>query len=86
MGEDGTSLREGDTVRTGPDGRASIEYFDGSLTRRRRGAGVGLYLAREIVRLHHGTIEVESRPGEGSVFHVRLPGPLVAGPIPHARV
>jgi PKD repeat protein len=32
-GEDGTSLREGDTVRTGPDGRASIEYFDGSLTR-----------------------------------------------------
>ena len=32
-GEDGTSLREGDTIRTGPDGRASIEYFDGSLTR-----------------------------------------------------
>ena len=32
-GEDGTSLREGDTVQTGPDGRASIEYFDGSLTR-----------------------------------------------------
>ncbi|MCI0548633.1 MAG: HAMP domain-containing histidine kinase, partial [Candidatus Rokubacteria bacterium] len=58
---------------------------DGGLTRRRRGAGVGLYLAREIVRLHHGTIDVESRPGEGSVFHVRLPGPLVAGPIPDAR-
>jgi len=32
-GQDGTSLREGDTVRTGPDGRASIDYFDGSLTR-----------------------------------------------------
>jgi PKD repeat protein len=32
-GEDGTSLREGDTVRTGPGGRAAIEYFDGSLTR-----------------------------------------------------
>ena len=32
-GEEGTSLREGDTVRTGPDGRAAIEYFDGSLTR-----------------------------------------------------
>jgi signal transduction histidine kinase len=59
---------------------------DGSFTRRRRGAGVGLYLAREIVRLHHGTIEVESQPGEGSVFLVRLPGPLVAGPIPDARV
>lgn len=29
----GQALREGDTVRTGPDGRAAIEYFDGSLTR-----------------------------------------------------
>ena len=27
------SLHEGDTVRTGPTGRASIVYFDGSLTR-----------------------------------------------------
>ena len=31
-GEQGVSLREGDTVRTGVDGRASIEYFDGSET------------------------------------------------------
>ena len=32
-GEEGESLREGDVVRTGTDGRAAIEYFDGSLTR-----------------------------------------------------
>jgi hypothetical protein len=32
-GNDGQSLRRGDSVRTGPDGRAEIEYFDGSLTR-----------------------------------------------------
>ena len=37
------------------------------------GAGVGLYLVREIVRLHNGTVEVESRPGQGSLFSVRLP-------------
>lgn len=30
---DGQSLHEGDMVRTGPDGRASIAYFDGSVTR-----------------------------------------------------
>ena len=30
---DGESLRSGDVVETGTDGRASIEYFDGSLTR-----------------------------------------------------
>jgi signal transduction histidine kinase len=46
---------------------------DGGLTRHRRGAGVGLYMAREIVRLHKGEIEVRSRPGEGTVFSVRLP-------------
>ena len=32
-GEQGTSLRDGDIVRTGRDGRAAIEYFDGSVTR-----------------------------------------------------
>ncbi|MGH2661257.1 MAG: FecR domain-containing protein [Actinomycetota bacterium] len=32
-GAEGDTLRSGDTVRTGPDGRAEIEYFDGSFTR-----------------------------------------------------
>jgi signal transduction histidine kinase len=48
---------------------------DGGLDRRRGGAGIGLYLAREIVRLHHGSIEARSCPGRGSVFSVTLPGP-----------
>jgi len=30
---EGQTLREGDVIRTGPDGRAEIEYFDGSITR-----------------------------------------------------
>jgi signal transduction histidine kinase len=48
---------------------------DGGLDRRRGGAGVGLYLAREIVRLHQGSIEARSRPGQGSVFSISLPRP-----------
>ena len=32
-GSDGQSLSEGNTVRTGSDGRAAIEWFDGSVTR-----------------------------------------------------
>lgn len=32
-GTEGQTLRQGDTVRTGSDGRAEIEYFDGSVTR-----------------------------------------------------
>ncbi len=39
-----------------------------------RGLGLGLSIAREIVRLHGGRLDVESEPGRGSVFWVHLPG------------
>lgn len=35
--------------------------------------GIGLYVARSIVREHGGDIAVTSKPGAGSCFHVRLP-------------
>ncbi|MHB8508706.1 MAG: PAS domain-containing sensor histidine kinase [Candidatus Dormibacteria bacterium] len=37
------------------------------------GTGLGLYVSREIARAHQGDLEVESTPGEGSLFSVRLP-------------
>ncbi|MGZ3657746.1 MAG: PAS domain-containing sensor histidine kinase [Bdellovibrionota bacterium] len=41
------------------------------------GLGLGLFITREIVHGHQGSIRVESRPGEGAAFHVELP--LVGG-------
>jgi heavy metal sensor kinase len=38
-----------------------------------RGAGLGLAIAKEIVRAHHGEIEVRSKIGQGTVFAVSLP-------------
>jgi signal transduction histidine kinase len=37
------------------------------------GFGLGLYISKAIVDAHGGSIEVTSRPGEGSTFVVRLP-------------
>ncbi len=37
------------------------------------GLGIGLYIAREIIERHHGTLSVESSEGQGSIFSFSLP-------------
>jgi ligand-binding sensor domain-containing protein/signal transduction histidine kinase/DNA-binding response OmpR family regulator len=39
---------------------------------RKTGFGIGLALTRELVSLHKGTISVDSKPGKGSIFRVKL--------------
>ena len=48
------------------------------------GSGIGLALVRELVRLHGGEIQVESKLGHGSAFTVALP--FGAAHLPAERV
>jgi PAS domain S-box-containing protein len=45
----------------------------GANGRTHEGSGIGLSLVRELVKLHGGSIEVESTMGRGSSFRVRIP-------------
>lgn len=38
-----------------------------------KGAGLGLSICEEIVRSHHGKMEIESQEGKGSTIRVQLP-------------
>jgi len=47
--------------------------LDSGLTRHYEGTGIGLAIVRHLVDLHGGQVTVESEPGKGSRFVVRLP-------------
>ncbi len=46
---------------------------DDPLVRQTGGSGLGLAVVKHIVKAHHGRVEVQSVPGKGSAFTIRLP-------------
>ncbi len=48
-------------------------YFRGRASQGQPGAGLGLHLVQRIVRLHGGSIEVQSSVGQGTTFRITLP-------------
>lgn len=48
-------------------------FYQGDLSHSTEGNGLGLSLVQKIILLHHGTIQVNSEPGKGSIFTIALP-------------
>ena len=74
--DEGTARIEVHDMGSGVRGSERRKIFDAYTTGSNAenvGAGLGLYVAREIVRRHHGKIGVRARRGGGSVFWVELP-------------
>ncbi len=77
--DSGIGISQEDQVRIFED----FETGDSTYTRDSSGTGLGLGIARRMVQLLGGKIGVESTPGEGSVFWLRLPFlPVTEPPIP----
>lgn len=51
--------------------------YRGDKSRSERGLGLGLSLVKAIMQAHGGGVDVQSEPGKGSTFRVRLPRPAL---------
>jgi signal transduction histidine kinase len=47
--------------------------FDLYFTTKSDGSGIGLAMTYRILQLHHGSVEVQSKPDRGTVFQLRIP-------------
>ena len=47
--------------------------LDNAYARRHDGSGLGLPLAKSLVELHGGTLDITSKPGQGTRVTIRLP-------------
>jgi signal transduction histidine kinase len=70
-----------------PDRRSEVferfHQLDGSSTRKMGGTGLGLHIARELVDLHGGNVQVGDAPEGGALFVVELPVQAPEGSVLH---
>ncbi len=71
--EGGSAILEVADSGSGIDQASRGKLFEAFYSGRAQGVGIGLALARQIVRAHDGEIEFDSQVGEGTTFRVTFP-------------
>jgi two-component system, NarL family, sensor kinase len=66
-------LDSGAGIRPEEFSRLFGQFYQGNSDRQAKGAGLGLYLSRQIIEAHGGTIWAENRPSGGALFGFKLP-------------
>ena len=78
-------LRVADTG-LGMDAETKGRVFEPFFTTKPSGTGLGLAIVRQAAEAHGGAVEVESAPGGGALFRVKLPAAEAEPPHAAARV
>jgi signal transduction histidine kinase len=75
-----SAASEGKTIRiaiidngVGMSGETMSQLFRPLFTTKAKGMGMGLAVIKRIVEAHNGTINIQSRPGEGTTVMISLP-------------
>jgi len=63
----------------GMDDVSLNDVFEPFFTTKPHGTGIGLTLAKKIVRMHHGDLEIDNKPGIGVTFVIDLPCHVIPG-------
>ena len=63
---------KGDGIKATELAHIFERFYRADSSRTKQGYGLGLSLAKQIVELHNGQISVDSTPGEGTTFTVKL--------------
>jgi signal transduction histidine kinase len=82
---DGVALDLIDTG-CGMDDRTREHIFDAFFSTKRGGSGLGLATARKVIETHGGQIRVQSEPGRGTQFTIKLPVPARLAAAPDVQV
>ena len=72
LGSGGDVILEVEDDGPGIPSEALPRIFEPFFTTKGGGTGLGLAIAQQIVERHHGRLEVESTPGVGTIFRIRL--------------